>query len=79
MEKKNTSKPVYLYICDSERRIADNKCSGTGCLFFGECQHTLDVNYAKNSEDERWFEYFCSYDSDDNIEKEFYWEIEKRN
>lgn len=77
-EKKSTIR--YLYLCDSNKRIADGNCTGLGCRLFNECQHTSNEYYAKNSKENRYFAYYCTtYDKNGNIDYEYYYEIEKES
>lgn len=47
---ESDSRMKILFLCDSHRKIADGKCAGTSCRFFGECKHTSDIEYAKNKD-----------------------------
>lgn len=77
MKSKSTCN--YLYICDSNKRIADGNCTGIACRVFNDCCHTSNEYYAKNSKENRYFEYYCAYDKDGNIGYECYYEIEKES
>lgn len=52
-----------LYICDSERKIKDKKCTGIACKLFDNCYMTFDKEYAKEYvSEEEIRKYYADYD-----------------
>ena len=57
----------FYYICNYKKRIADGKCSGSGCKYLkkGECERTSDEAYAKNKFQRENFKFVVHYTQGD--------------
>lgn len=63
-----------LYICDREKKMAEGKCTGTGCINNNDCFLTKDKEYAKEYvsifEAEKYFSYMVEqYTMKNDLEK----------
>ena len=78
------TREIYLYLCDSEKAIADGKCDGISCRDVESsicCHHTADLTYAKYKKPfkKRIFDKCYLVDEDGVSEVLSYWEVDPRD